>query len=140
MVLVAVVVAILAVGALPAASMADALVIEPGLWELRAEMPTSMAGAPDVRSTRRCLREREVTAEAVSARVQDCQVWDLTSNGNTASWRMRCRTPLGVLPGRGNATYTDTTVSGSVRWAVLVGGVELTTTNRFRGQRIGVCP
>ena len=125
--------------AAPVCAFADSIQVEPGLWELTISLPDPFGGEPLKQVVRDCVRERNLTAKSVMARVQQCRFRDLSFKGPQVKWKMSCQTPTGPMNGSGSARYNSTSVVGALDLAMTLGSLELPVHGSFKARRVGAC-
>lgn len=113
--------------------------VEPGLWVISWSIPDPLGGEAMSRIERTCVREREITAERVNAKMTACRISSPSVSGSTARWKMRCDTPAGPMSGSGSLRSTPLQVAGTVEMSMSLGALELPVTGTFKGRRVADC-
>jgi len=69
-----------------------------------------------------------------------CTVSDLNTNGNTATWKLKCKSKEGDMDGNGKITYNKDKLTGSSVVNMQMPGMgKMQITNKLTGRRIGNC-
>jgi hypothetical protein len=131
--------AALAAAGVPAVALAEALRIEPGLWEFTTSTPGAMGGPAGTTTSSECIRDGEMTPEKFTAALQGCKVLDPRTDATSMSWKLSCPAPQGTMTGAGSFTSTGTTVSGTMDMTMDMGGQEFSMRGTWKGVRKGDC-
>lgn len=89
--------------------------IREGLWEIttKTEITGMPADAiPPVTQTH-CLTDKNKIPQLLQ-KDQDCQITDIKTQGNEASWKMKCRSQANLITGSGKITYKGDRFDGIV--------------------------
>jgi len=110
--------------------------INPGKWEITTT--TEMAGmAPQTATHTQCITTDNLVPMSEDAN-QECQVTDITTQGNTVSWKITCGGKGGnKMSGTGSATYNGDSMHGTMSMTVEPYGTKI--NNTLSGRRIGAC-
>jgi hypothetical protein len=107
--------------------------MNPGKWEITTT--TEMEGMPPQSKTHtKCITADDMVPMSEDAN-QECQVTDITTQGNTVSWRISCGG--GKMNGTGSVTYSGDSMNGTMNMTVEPYGTKI--KNTLSGQRIGAC-
>lgn len=106
--------------------------INPGKWEITTT--TEMAGmSPQSQTHTQCITADDMVPMSEDAN-QECQVTDITTEGNTVSWRISCG---GNMNGTGSVTYSGDSMNGTMSMTIEPYGTKV--HNTLSGWRIGPC-
>ena len=109
--------------------------INPGKWKITTT--TEMAGMPPQSSTHtQCMTSDALVPMSQNAS-QECQISDIKTQGNTASWKITCGGGSGKMNGTGVVTYNGDTMNGSMNMIIASHGTAV--NNKISGRRIGPC-
>ena len=109
--------------------------MNPGKWEITTT--TEMAGMPPQSITHtQCMTNEDSVPMSKDAN-QECQVTDVTTNGNTVSWKISCGGQGGGMTGNGSVTYNGDSMNGTMTMTMTSYGTNV--KNTFSGRRIGPC-
>jgi len=107
--------------------------MNPGKWEITTR--TEMAGmAPQSATHTQCITADDMVPMSEDAN-QECQVTDITTQGNTVSWRISCSG--GKMNGTGSVTYNGDSMNGTMSMTIEPYGTRV--HNTLSGRRIGPC-
>ncbi|MBN1256010.1 MAG: DUF3617 domain-containing protein [Deltaproteobacteria bacterium] len=107
--------------------------MNPGKWEITTT--TEMEGMPPQTQTHtQCISADNMIPMSEDAN-QECQVTDLTTQGNTVSWRISCSG--GKMNGTGSVTYNGDSMHGTMSMIIEPYGTRV--HNKLSGRRIGPC-
>ena len=126
---------------LPASSMAaEAISIEPGMWEITTKMTTSMFPQPRVETTQECMKDSEIGPDdLVPDDGGDCTITESKVSGNSMDWTMQCNSPGGVMTGGGNFTSKGNSGHGNMSMNMNIEGQSITMEMAWEGKRTGSC-
>lgn len=113
-----------------------------GLWEITIKM--EMAGKPGdpfPPTTRTlCLKDKNKLPEQLQ-QDQACRITDTKTQGNEASWKMKCLSQESRITGSGSITYKGERFDGIIRVRVQRADAEpVKLMQRIEGRRSGECP
>jgi hypothetical protein len=116
--------------------------IQEGLWEITIKV--TMAGMPDdaipPTTQTQCLTDKKKLPQLLQ-KDQTCQITDMKSEGNEASWRMKCRSQGSPVDGTGKITYKRDRFDGIIRMRIQTAGAEqMKVTQHIQGTFRGECP
>src|SRR3989304_9639053 len=83
-----------------------------GLWEITSvsEMP-GMPAMPSVKQNQ-CMTNKDYVPQSKEENDSSCTVSDLNTNGNTATWKLKCKSKEGEMDGNGTIPYSKDKHSG----------------------------
>ena len=111
-----------------------------GLWEISSvsEMP-GMPAMPSVKQNQ-CMTNKDYVPQSKEENDSSCTVSDLNTNGNTATWKLKCKSKEGEMDGNGTITYSKDKLSGNSVINMQIPGMgKMKITNKLTGRRIGSC-
>lgn len=109
--------------------------MNPGKWEITTT--TEMAGMPPQTLTHiQCITNEDLVPMSGDAD-QECQVTDVTTQGNTVSWKITCGGQGGGMSGTGRVTYEGDRMHGSMEMIIAPYGTPV--KNTLLGRRLGAC-
>jgi len=121
--------------------------IREGLWEITIK--TEIAGMPADAippvTQIHCLTDKNKIPQLLQ-QDQDCQITDTKTQGNEASWKMRCRNQINLITGSGKITYKGDRFDGIVHIRMQQAEAEpqeagpMKLTQRIQGRYRGKCP
>ena len=118
---------------------AQAATIQDGLWEFVVELQMPGAPAQEPVTLQQCLTQKSVKEMMGQLGPGgSCNITELREQGNRATWGMECSGQV-AMSGRGDATFTRETFSGSMEMQIQMGDQSLPVTQSFRARRIGSC-
>jgi hypothetical protein len=123
------------------ATWADALPVEPGLWEMTSTMNMPMLPQPRVTTVTECMRESEISMDDMSGEEMDpnCKFETAQVDGNTMKWSFDCPVEGGTSHGEWEATSGGDTVVGKGLITVSFQGQAMEMAMSWEGKRIGDC-
>ena len=126
--------------AIPAA-WAEALMIEPGKWEMTSTMTMPMLSQPRVTTTTECIEKSEISMDDMGGEEMDpnCKIETAQVDVNTIKWSFDCPVEGGTSHGEWEATSAGDTVTGEGLMTVSFQGQTMEMTMNWTGRRIGVC-
>ncbi len=115
--------------------------MQEGQWEITTTMemlgmPEMPAGKmkPHTMTTTACLTQKDPVAKIDEK--TNCKMQDLSTVGNTVSWKIVC--PEGTS--KGSVTYAGTTYDGIMETNMKMEGKEMTSKMTMKGKYLGPCP
>ena len=111
-----------------------------GLWEITSvsEMP-GMPVMPSVKQNQ-CMTNKDYVPQSKEENDTSCTVSDLNTNGNTVTWKLKCKSKEGDMDGNGKITYNKDKLTGSSVVNMQMPGMgKMQITNKLTGRRIGNC-
>jgi hypothetical protein len=123
--------------ALPAVASAEGGRLQPGLWEITAQVEVpGMAGSIPPVSQTECLSQADLDADpAAGIDKGACRATDVQRSGDRVTWNLACGGSQAGT-GRGEIVYEGTTGYGG--WMTFETGGTTLRTN-LRARRIGEC-
>jgi hypothetical protein len=120
---------------------AEGIPIEPGRWEMTSTMNMPMLPQPRVSSDIECIRESELSPEAMTEEGMDssCSYDSRVVDGNTMKWAMDCKLEEGASHGEWEVTSHGDTLVGEGAVTVDVQGQAMVMTMLWEGKRVGAC-
>jgi hypothetical protein len=121
---------------------ADAIPIEPGLWEMKSTMVMPMLPEPRVTTVTECMEKSEFSIDEMGIEGMDpnCTFDTNQVNGNTMRWTFDCPLEGGTSHGEWEAVSNGDTVEGSGVMTMSFQGQNMEMTMQWEGQRVGDCP
>jgi hypothetical protein len=116
--------------------------IREGLWEITTK--TEIAGMPadaipPVTQTH-CLTDKNKIPQLLQ-KDQACQITDTKTQGNEASWKMKCRNEINLITGSGKITYKGDRLDGIIHIQMQQAeGAPMKLTQHLQGRYSGKCP
>jgi hypothetical protein len=116
--------------------------IREGLWEITIK--TEIAGMPadtipPVTQTH-CLTDKNKIPQLLQ-KDQACQITDTKTQGNEASWKMKCRNEINLITGSGKITYKGDRLDGIIHIQMQQAeGAPMKLTQHIQGRHSGKCP
>ena len=113
-----------------------------GLWEVtvtsKMEMPGMTMPMPPVKHTQ-CLTKNDFVPQKTE-KGEQCEKVNVTINGNTVSWTVKCVEKEGTTKGSGKITYKGNTYEGVMNMTFPnQGGGEGKMSSSMTGKWIGNC-
>ena len=109
--------------------------MNPGKWEITTGV--EMAGMPPSSETHiQCITNEDMVPVSSEGH-QQCQISDITQNGNTVSWKISCGSEEQRMDGTGQVVYSGDTMEGVMNFTFNAYGT--TMKNTISGRRIGNC-
>ncbi|HTZ16958.1 MAG TPA: DUF3617 family protein [Dissulfurispiraceae bacterium] len=110
--------------------------MQEGQWEITTtmEMPGMPANMMKPHTVTTCLTQKEPVAKFNEK--SDCKMQDLTTVGNTVSWKIVCP----EATSKGSITYAGTTYDGAVETDMKMEGKQVTSKMTLKGKYLGPCP
>ena len=119
---------------------ADAISIEPGMWEVTTKMTTPMSPQPRVETTQECMTDAKISPEDLTPNDDgECSITDSKISGNSMDWSMQCSSPGGTMTGGGNFTSKGDSGHGSIKMNMNIEGQSFHMEIAWEGKRIGPC-
>lgn len=131
--------AVVAVLAMPGIAVSEGLRIEPGLWEFTTSHPDPMGGAPTTKVHRECVSDEEMAPQRFPTQMTGCKISEPRSDATSMSWRMSCPSPAGTMNGSATFRSTGTAMSGTIEVTMSVNGQQYSMKNSWKGHRTGDC-
>ena len=128
------------VAAAPAFAAGAAPSLRPGLWEVRVESRMEGMSLPmPVLTKRHCVTEQD-RKPLIPEQGKDCKVLGQKMEGNTFSWRVRCRDAGGSMEGTGRMVYAGDRYHGSLDYRMTGGQMDgMRMRQEIQGRRLGDC-
>ena len=116
--------------------------IQEGLWEITIKM--TMAGMPDnaipPTTQTQCLKDKKKLPQLLQ-QDQTCQITDTKTEGNEASWKMKCQSQGSLIRGTGKIIYKGDRFDGVIQMQMQPEGAEpMKITQQIQGRFRGECP
>jgi len=131
--------ALLACFALPSA---QALELQPGLWEFQITVQGGLMGN-QVMSQQQCIQETDLDPSMFTTSMGPCSVDDMNDDARGLNWSFSCNLQGMTTSGTGTMTAVGDTVRGSVNMTMAMpaaaGGQQFTLSNTWAGRRVGEC-
>ena len=127
----------------PVAARADAIPVEPGLWEMTSTVNMPMLPQPKVSTRTDCIEEEEISMDDVGGEDMgpECSFETAQADASTMQWSFTC--PMeggGTSQGEWQATSFGDRVTGSGKVSMEMQGQVMEMTLSWEGKRIGECP
>ena len=127
----------------PVAARADAIPVEPGLWEMTSTVNMPMLPQPKVSTRTDCIEEEEISMDDVGGEDMgpECSFETAQADESTLQWSFTC--PMeggGTSHGEWQATSFGDRVTGSGKVSMEMQGQVMEMTLSWEGKRIGECP
>ena len=121
---------------------ADAIPVEPGLWEMTSTISMPMMPQPRVNSVTECIEKNELSMEDVATDGMDpnCVFETGQVDGATMNWSFECPVEGGTSRGDWTATSHGDRVEGGGKLTMEMQGQTMEMTMSWTGKRIGACP
>ena len=107
-----------------------------GLWEITTKMQMQGMDMPPVKHTQ-CITKNDLVPQGSQQPGQECEIIDVKTNGNTATWTMKCTGQSGEVIGTGEITYSGDSFKGTM--TILIPQANIEMTSHLSGKRIGKC-
>ena len=110
--------------------------MQEGQWEITTtmEMPGMPANMMKPHTVTTCLTQKEPVAKIDEK--NNCKMQDLTTVGNTVSWKVVCP----EATSKGSITYAGAAYDGIIETNMKVEGKDMTSKMTMKGKYIGPCP
>jgi hypothetical protein len=110
--------------------------MQEGQWAITTtmEIPGMPANMMKPHTMTTCLTQKEPVAKMDEK--NSCKMQDLSTVGNTVSWKVVCP----EATSKGSITYAGTTYDGIVETNMKMGGKDVTSKMTMTGKYIGPCP
>jgi hypothetical protein len=127
----------------PLNALADAIPVEPGLWEMSSTMNMPMMPQPTVTTRTECIEEEEISMDDVTGEDMgpECSFETGQVDESTMKWSFNC--PLeggGTTHGEWQVTSHRDRVEGGGKVSMMLQGQTMEMTVSWVGKRIGDCP
>lgn len=127
----------------PLAAKADAIPVQPGLWEMTSTMNMPMMPQPNVSTRTECIAEEEISMEDVGGEDMgpECVFETTQADDSTMHWSFTC--PLeggGTSHGEWQATSHGDRITGNGKVSMSLQGQAMEMTVSWEGKRVGDCP
>ena len=116
--------------------------IQQGLWEItiRTEMAGVQGDALLPKTQTHCVSDKEEIPKIIRQN-RNCRITGSKTEGNEASWNMRCLDQRNTLRGTGKIIYKGDLFDGLINLSMKQPGGELIKLIQYiKGKRIGECP
>jgi hypothetical protein len=122
---------------------ADAIPVEPGLWEMTSTMSMPMMPQPNVSTRTECIEETEISMDDMGGEDigPECSSETAQADDSTMQWSFTC--PMeggGTTHGEWQATSYGDRVTGSGKVSMALQGQAMEMTVSWEGRRVGDCP
>ena len=117
------------------------LSIQPGLYKVSSKTKSNFDTLPRERTLERCIAVSTIEPETVLPDKDNCEISNLKTASNSASFDMSCKQPDGSKAFTGHAEYSTTNTTFNYKF-VLKGpyqGKELVLNSEGSATRIGAC-
>jgi hypothetical protein len=116
--------------------------IREGLWEITIKM--EMAGKPGdtfpPTTQTLCLTDKNKLPDLLQ-QDQACQITDTKTQGNEASWKMKCQSQANLITGSGKITYKGDRLDGMIHIQMQQAeAAPMKLTQHIQGRYSGKCP
>ena len=110
--------------------------MQEGQWEITTtmEMPGMPAGAMKPHTVTTCLTQKDPVSKVDEK--NDCKMQDLTTVGNTVSWKIVCP----EATSKGSITYAGAAYDGIMETNMKMEGKDMTSKMTMKGKYLGPCP
>ncbi len=116
---------------------ADALPMNPGLWEYTTTSTNSLTGTQTTKS-QECVTDNEFDPGSMMGG-QDCNTADSTLSGDTLTFAMECNIQGGQAELSGIYKIKDDIGSGSMKMKMSFNGQTMTMESTLAAKRVGNC-
>jgi len=118
---------------------ADALSINPGLWEFKSSSTNPLTGQRESETETECVVEDKLDPAEMIDNQDGCEITKSTLSGDTLTFSMSCKMQGGEMTM--NAVYQSDgdSVDGTTKINISFGTQTMTSDGSFSGQRIGDC-
>ncbi len=121
-----------------ATSAALATEMQPGLWEITANMEMNGMKMPGGKN-RICYNKADVAdTQKMVPKDSKCQVSDVKQEGSRVSWKMECKGPE-AMSGSGSVTFAATSYTGDMQIQMQSAGQAMQMRQQYSGKRVGDC-
>lgn len=115
--------------------------MQPGLWEIttKTEMPGMPVAMPP-QTFKHCYRAEDVADSKKTVPMdKGCKLDELTSTGNSSSWKVNCNMDGQAMTGQGKITYSGQSYTGTSQMSGNMRGMAMKMNVAYSGRRIGEC-
>ena len=120
------------------AANAAALDLEEGMYEMTSQVEMQGMAIPPS-TVIQCLT-REDPVPNPSADGGDCEMLDMTTDGDTVRWTMECRQEGQKMTSTGEMTYRGDRFEGTLKTVMGPQAGNMTMITTITGKRVGDCP
>ena len=118
---------------------ADALPMEPGMWESTYNMQNPMTGQMQTNTSKECFRESEFDPQRLLPDASGCAVTQSDLAGDTLTFVLECNMEGAEVSMTGVYTSTGDTGEGTTEMTMSFGGQSFTSNGSFTARRLGNC-
>ena len=123
----------------PAVGLADALPINPGMWETTMTRTDFMSGQPVTETLSECVKDTEFDPASVVRDMQGCILQDSDLRGDTLNFRMACSEQGGMVTIDGTFQSDGRTGKGNMNMDMEFGGQSMQMDMKWTARRVGDC-
>ena len=125
--------------ALPVATGAAELAINPGMWETTMTRTNPMAGGPVTETNTECVKETKFDPSSMLEGTEGCQLVDESLDGNRLSFKMKCAMQGSQTLIDGSFQTDGQTGQGNMDLEISAGGVNMRMNMNWIANRLGDC-
>ena len=118
---------------------ADALPMEPGMWESTYNMQNPMTGQMQSNTSTECIQESEFDPQRMLPESEGCQVAESDLSGNTLTFVLQCNMQGAEMSMKGVYTSNGDSGEGTTEMTMSFGGQSFTSNGSFTAKRVGSC-
>ena len=125
--------------AITAVALADALPINPGLWEIESTSTNPMTGQQETETETECIVESEYDPATMMEDQEGCQMNDSNLDGDTLTFSMSCEIQGGQMTMNGVYESDGDSAQGTTTMQMSFGQQNMTSEGTWTANRIGDC-
>ena len=118
---------------------ADALPINPGLWEFTSTSTNPFTGQQESETETECIVDDEYDPATMMQDENDCEMGESNLNGDTLTFSMSCNMEMGQMTMNGVYQSNGESAQGTTNVEMSFGGQTMSFQGSWTGQRIGGC-
>lgn len=122
----------------PLITLADALKLNPGLWETTVEMTNPYTGT-QTRTHTECVTENKFDPGSMMGPNDHCKINESKVDGNTLTFKMSCDVEGGEGEMTGKYTSDGNTGTGEMVMKISFGGQTMEMKSTTQAKRLGDC-
>jgi hypothetical protein len=119
--------------------LAEALPIEPGLWEITTTNTNPMTGKKDTQVIKECMTEDKFDPIAMMNEDESCRVTEDDLDGNTLTFTLNCNMEGGESTMQGVYQIEGDHGKGNMKMEFSFGGQTMTSESNTEARRISDC-
>ena len=116
---------------------AGGMQIEPGLWETKSIVTSTVGVHENV--SQECIDESEISPETMMDEADGCEVTDSYVDASSMQWTISCANQEVTMTGKGHAESSGNSLTGGMHVQANFNDQIMTLDTTWEGNRIGDC-